>query len=69
MGKYFIDGETFSSIEKAKSHIRNILKNVGICKSVKAKNESVFKRLAKFLGRHHDANRKGVIDVNGDNII
>jgi hypothetical protein len=69
MGKYLIDNQNFSTIEKAKTHVRDILKSVGICKSVKQKNTPVFNRLSKFLARHNDAIRKGVTDVNGNNLI
>lgn len=66
MGKYIIDGQTFNSIDRAKGHVRNILKTVGICKSVKGKDKQVFDKLKKILSRSHDAVRKGVTDEYGN---
>ena len=69
MGKYVIDGKTFNSIDKAKSHVRDIIRSVGICKSVKEKDSHAFDKLKKVLARNSDAIRKGVTDVNGNNLV
>lgn len=69
MGRYSFDGKNFNSQTDAKNHVRNLLKSVGICKSVKKKDKEVFKRLAKYLSRHNDAIKKGVTDHYGNIII
>ena len=65
--KYVIDGEYFSSQEKAGDYIRKeILEKAAFCKSLKNKNEKIFLKLLKVLEQHPKKSSviKDVVDID-----
>ena len=67
--KYLLDDKQFSSKTTAHNHVKALLKEVGICKSLKTKNLSTYERLVKILAGHYDALNRGILDNDGNYVL
>ena len=58
-----LDGASFTSIKSAQDHVRNLMKEIGVCASVKKRDVQYFERVLAIARRHPNSSKlHGVCD-------
>jgi hypothetical protein len=58
-----LDGESFTSIKSAQDHVRNLMKEIGVCASVKERDAQYYGRVLAIARRHPNSSKlDGVCD-------
>jgi len=58
-----LDGASFTSIKSAQDHVRNLMKEIGVCASVKERGAEYYERVLAIARRHPNSSKlDGVCD-------
>jgi len=58
-----LDGASFTSIKSAQDHVRNLMKEIGVCASVKERDVQYYERVLAIARRHPNSSKlDGVCD-------